>query len=395
MNDAARELGPDAMLVYSREAPPEARYLGACEVVFALPETASPKVPADRTAPGPSASPGGSVSLQDPEIAQLASQVAELGRQVSRMSGTLVRSRSVAGAGDWRSPALAEALEGLVETGLSSDLVQDIAARLERHEKFDIVRADAQTIRDAARRQLNEMFQVDSRVGVENGGKRVVALVGPPGSGKTTTLVKLAAAYGLISRAPVQLLSVDNWRVGGAEQLRSYAAILGAGFQAVETAGALTQALEEHKQKNLVLIDTPGFAERDTDAANALMELLPAHDDIDVQLTLSASMRTADLTHAVSRFEGFRPAKLIFTRLDETVSLGTVLNEAVRTAKPISFLTCGQRIPEDLIAATKPAILGLVFDPPGSDLLSSAGEEAHATGHKPSEAPDGSRAAAA
>jgi len=391
MNDAARELGPEAMLVYSREAPPEARYLGDCEVVFALPPKESP----DGSPAASLAAPEDWGMRPEQESAKLAGEVADLRRQISRMSGTLLRSHSLPGTGVRHSSALAEMLEELVEAGLSTDLAQDIAFRLERSDEVDIVRAEAAEVRGAARRQLDEMFQVDSRIGVENDGKRVVALVGPPGAGKTTTLVKLAAAYGLRSRTPVQLLSVDTWRIGGAEQLRSYAAILGVGFQAIETAGALSQALEEHRHKNLILIDTPGFAERDADAACALVELLSSHDDVDVHLTLSASMKAADLTRAVSRFEGFRPAKLIFTRLDETVSLGTVLNEAVRTAKPISFLAGGQRIPEDLLAASKPVILDLVFGRASEPFQPQTDESSPPAQPLLSGQPGGTRAAAA
>ena len=154
---------------------------------------------------------------------------------------------------------------------------------------------------------------------------------------------------------------MDTCRVGGADQLRSYAAILGVGFQAIETPGALAQAIEEHRHKDLVLIDTPGLSEKDLDAADELAAFLRLRSDIDTHLTLTASMKTADLTHAVDRYERFRPAKLLFTKMDETGSLGTILNEAVRTAKPVSFLTGGQRIPEDLEEASKDRILDLIL----------------------------------
>jgi flagellar biosynthesis protein FlhF len=261
----------------------------------------------------------------------------ELRRQMDRMTGTLVRNHYLAGTGVWRSPELAKVLEDLLQAGFAAGLVQDLAARLEHNGELSL--ADRGTLRRAVRQQLEEMFRVDSRIGADSGGKRVVALVGPPGSGKTTTLVKLAATYGLRSRKPIQILSVDTWRIGGAEQLRSYAAILGVGCQALDTMGGLAQALEEHRQKNLVLIDTPGQSERDMDASDELAAFLQSHPEIDVHLTLTASMKSADLTRAVGRFERFRPAKLIFTRLDETASLGTVLGG---TNSQRSFLP-GQR----------------------------------------------------
>ena len=357
MSEAASELGDDAMLVYSREAPPEARYLGAYEVVFALPtEEAAP--PAADTAPAATSGAGRSAPVTRSDMEALLSQLSDLRSQMSRITRALARDHCLAGSGGWRSPALSEVIEGLLESGLSPELLQDLGAGLGRHQEIDLATASEEAIRIAIRSALGGMFSVDSRVGIESGGPRTVALVGPPGSGKTTTLVKLAASYGLKSRRPVQILSMDMWRVGGAEQLRSYAAILGVGFQALETPLALAQAIEEHRQKGLVLIDTPGHSERDMDAAAELAAFLQKNESIDVHLALSASMKYADLKLAVGRYQRFRPTKLIFTRLDETSSLGGILNEAIRTGKPISFLTNGQQIPEDLIEASKEQLLG-------------------------------------
>lgn len=97
------------------------------------------------------------------------------------------------------------------------------------------------------------------------------------------------------------------------------------------------------------------------DSAWDLARFLGTHPLIDTHLTLTPSMKSADLTRVVDRFEIFRPRKLLFTRLDETESFGAILNEAARTQKPVSFLTFGQRIPEDLEAATKSRIVELLL----------------------------------
>ena len=141
------------------------------------------------------------------------------------------------------------------------------------------------------------------------------------------------------------LVSIDDFRVAGADQLRSYAAILGIGFQALDSVGALAQALAEHQGKRLVLIDTPGYGPHDMDRAADLARFLSTRPDISTNLVLTATMKSADLTHVVERFEIFRPTSLLFTRLDETACFGTAFALSLRQAKPISFLGTGQEIP--------------------------------------------------
>jgi flagellar biosynthesis protein FlhF len=167
--------------------------------------------------------------------------------------------------------------------------------------------------------------------------------------------------YGLAGRRPPLLLSIDTYRVAAVEQLRAYAAILGVAFQVVETPAALAQAIEENRGKELILIDTPGLGFRDLDWGTALAHFLSTRQDIDTQLVLPGSMKPADLTRVVDAFEMFGPQRLIFTKIDETGSYGPLVNEAVRTGKPISFLATGQRIPEDLETASPARLAGLIL----------------------------------
>jgi flagellar biosynthesis protein FlhF len=158
------------------------------------------------------------------------------------------------------------------------------------------------------------------------------------------------------------LISADHYRIAAAEQLRAYAAILGVAFELAETPRALAQTLELHRGKELILIDTPGLAADEMEQGTDLAAFLASRSDIDTHLVLSASTKSADITRAVERFEIFRPAKLLFTRLDETGTLGPILNEAARTQKPISFLATGQQVPEHLEPAVKSRITGSLLD---------------------------------
>jgi flagellar biosynthesis protein FlhF len=248
---------------------------------------------------------------------------------------------------------------------LAREIIQAAESRISRppgsSKLRSIPQADRVAFRGALVEELESRFKVQPALGRGEARPRIVALVGPPGCGKTTTLVKLAVNYGLAARRPAMLLSMDTYRVAAAEQLRSYSAILGVGFQLVETVAALAQTIEEHRGKELIFLDTPGLATAEAAHYSTLAQFLSTREDIDTQMVVSSSMKSADLSRVVDSFEVFRPQRLIFTKLDETGSFGPILNEAVRTGKPLSFLATGQRIPEDLEAAASGRVAGLIL----------------------------------
>lgn len=346
--EGGRELGPEALLVQSRKAPMEARHLGEYEVVLAL--AAPPGSAAHHSLPG-AAEP-------------LAREIAELRRQIDGMARSM--AHSTVAAPRWLAPSSQTAriytmlLEAEVTPSLAEQIAEAVGVRLGSAADFGQAVA-------AARAEIEERITVDATLGRKGAAERVVAFAGPPGSGKTSVLAKLAVTYGLAARRPVVLISADHYRIAAAEQLRTYATILGVSFETAETPRTLAQALALHRGKELILIDTPGLAADDMDQGADLAAFLRSRPDIDTHLVLSASMKSADITRAVERFEVFGPAKLLFTRLDETGTLGPVLNEVSRTRKPISFLTAGQQVPEHLEPATKSRIADLL-------LSSGAGE---------------------
>jgi flagellar biosynthesis protein FlhF len=129
----------------------------------------------------------------------------------------------------------------------------------------------------------------------------------------------------------------------------------------LETVTALAQTLEENRGKELIFIDTPGLGFGDLDAGAGLARFLSTRQDIDTQLALPSSMKPADLSRVVDAFKVFGPRRLLFTRTDETRSFGPIVNETIRTGIPVSFLATGQRIPEDLEAASAQRIVELVM----------------------------------
>jgi len=354
MAQARQELGADAMLMESRRAPVEARHLGEYEVVFA--------------SPLPGAASAAAVPNAEPVPQRLATEVSELKKQLEAMRRALTKSAFAPPQWLGASPQWSESYALLaahdVTPGLAREIVQAAASRA--------ARPDDGTWQAALREEMESRFRVEAVLGAGGARPRIVALIGPPGAGKTTCLVKLAVRYGLACRRPVLVVSMDTYRVAAAEQLRSYTAILGVGFQVLETVTALAQTIEENQGKELIFIDTPGCSFADLDCCADLARFLSARRDIDRQLVLSSSMKSADLSRVMDGFEIFRPDRLLFTRLDETTAPGPILNEAARTGKPLSFFATGQRIPEDLEEATQGRLIDLILGSQPGQALSAA-----------------------
>jgi flagellar biosynthesis protein FlhF len=293
---------------------------------------------------------------------RLSLEVSEMKRELEGMRRTLAQSAFSRPGWSGLSGDAAAVCTALTQSEVDPALAREIVENAERRARGRTAqRLDATAMEQAVVQEMESRFAAQPGLGCGEAAPRIAALVGPPGSGKTTTLVKLAVNYGLASRRPALLLSTDTYRIAAAEQLRSFAAILGVGFQLVETMTGLGQAIEENRGKDLILIDTPGFGSGDLDVAEELAQSITGRPDVDTHLVLPASMKAADLTRMVDAYRIFRPRRLLFTKLDETGSFGPIFNEAARTGLPLSFFTDGQRIPEDLREATSRGLLELVL----------------------------------
>ena len=362
---ARQEMGPEAMLVNSRKAPPEARHLGEYEVVFGVVGASPAPAEASLKLAGESYEP---VAAPPAAGDRLSVEVAELKRELEGMRRAITRTAYAPAQWIGVSQDVSDAYAALTAAEISPELAREMVQAA--GDRLNTLRApgtrpgqrsDGAAFQRALLEEAAGRFTADSTLGRGPGQPRIVAVVGPPGSGKTTTLVKLAVNYGLAARRPVLLLSMDTQRVAAADQLRSYAAILGVGFQLLETVSSLAQTIEENRGKELIFIDTPGLAYGDLEDCASLGHFLATRGDIDTHLVLPASMKAADLSHMVDAFEALRPQHLLFTKLDETATYGPILSEAARSGKPLSFFTGGQRIPEDLETASTDRVLDLVF----------------------------------
>ncbi len=330
---AGREMGPDALLLNSRPSPPEARHLGEFEVVFG-------SYPQTRPAEVPAAAPTG--------------EITGLRQQMDEIRSLLLRG-DMTPAAHSRQPLIERVLlDAGLEPSLAAEIELAVELRMSRRSVMEISRPrkplewDPDVVVQETEQEIGNRVRTQSEVG------RITVLIGPPGAGKTTTLVKLAVSVGIASGRAVRLISADTQRIGAAEQLRTYAAILGVPFQTAESTAALAQSIDSAPASSMLLVDTPGLSPALlSDLGGDLAALLGSRQEIDTHLVLTATARRSDLESAVGRFQIFRPSRLIFTRLDETDSLGAAFSVAARHDKPVSFFCNGQLIPEDIQPASR------------------------------------------
>lgn len=238
------------------------------------------------------------------------------------------------------NPINAQIIKGLVNSGLSSNLAREIAGELPCSDKLE----DAL---DAALVKLGNRLPVTSMDIADQGG--VIALVGPTGVGKTTTIAKLAARYALRRGVRhVALISTDNYRVGAHEQLRTYGRLLDIPVRNVLNKADLGPQLEDLLDKDLVLIDTAGMSQRDMRMSEQLSVLKESRADIKVYLVVAATSQLAGLEETINAFRSIDLDGSIITKLDETTSIGPAISAMIEKRLPLAYVSDGQRVPEDL-----------------------------------------------
>ncbi len=243
-----------------------------------------------------------------------------------------------------REPVRAMVIEHLQQLGLSEQIADQLACFMPE----DISASDAW---DTAIELLTGQLTTTNDDILRRGG--IVALVGPTGVGKTTTVAKLAAGFAKRHGADqVALITTDSYRIGAFEQLATFGRIIGCPVKQAKDSDELAMLLNQLAQRKLILIDTAGMSQRDVRLAEKLASLVHnSRVKIKSYLVLSATAQARVMQETVAQFKRISLAGCIFTKLDECLSLGEVINVAIQNALPVSYLTNGQRVPEDLAVA--------------------------------------------
>jgi flagellar biosynthesis protein FlhF len=239
-----------------------------------------------------------------------------------------------------RAPIHTEILTDLTEVGLSQALAGQIVAQLPSG--TDLIKARRLSIA-----LLSQRLNVTGDRWLDKGGR--VALIGPTGVGKTTALAKLAVRWVLRHGArSIALISADGVRIGAHDQMQALGQMIDVPVYIVDHFTEIPNVLEELSQQRLVLIDTPGMSQRDAQLATRLEQLATAGHGLETALVLSASTQAGAIEETVKRYAKAKPQCALLTKVDEAASLGGILSVLAETAMPISYVSEGQRVPEDL-----------------------------------------------
>ncbi len=182
-------------------------------------------------------------------------------------------------------------------------------------------------------------------------GPKVIFFIGPTGVGKTTTIAKLASSFKVEENRKIALLTADTYRIAAAEQLHTYANILEVPFRIIYTPSELTAAVRDFAECDYILVDTAGHSPHNSGQRDGVTELLGALDysvDREVYLVLSATTKYRDLLSIADTYMNMTKFSLIFTKIDETTTLGSMLNLRLYTGAPLAYITIGQNVPDDI-----------------------------------------------
>lgn len=317
-----RDLGPEAVIISSRKvragswwhffAPPKLEVTAAVDTYY----------------PSPQERPGGEPGAlrgEIEEIKRLLQQARIPPEKEGKEEKPLLFQK-------WR--------DSLLELEVSKELTAEILKALGKYASWEAL--PEEVFEEALVAQVAALLNPPLPL------RKVTGFVGPTGVGKTTTIAKLAARLALFEHKKVGLITIDTYRIGAVEQLKTYGEIMGVPVATAMSPKELKEAVRTFEAQDVILIDTTGRPSHDAVRMQELRGFLEPVEDLTVCLVLSCTTRSRDLFRAVEDYRAVGYSQLVFTKLDETSARGVILEVARRTRQPVAYITNGQNVPDDL-----------------------------------------------
>lgn len=283
---------------------------------------------------------------ENQDIAKIGEEVASLRKLLEHQVSGLMWQEM-----ERKEPVRAMVIKWLCLAGFSNSVADQLASYIPEE-------ASATEVQGYIKALLQDKVSVGSNEILSKGG--AIALLGPTGVGKTTTIAKLAAQFAMKYGAEqVALITTDTYRIGAHEQLATYGKIMGCSVRVAKDADELSEILYQFREKRLVLIDTAGMGQRDVRLSEQL-DTLMRNSRVNIQsyLVISSTSQRRVIEDALEHFKRIPLSGCILTKVDESIGLGEVLSVTMQHALPITYVTTGQRVPEDIEIAGTDNIIG-------------------------------------
>ncbi len=254
-----------------------------------------------------------------------------------------------------------ELYKKIIDNGVSERIAAKVFEKINT-EAITGKKSDRISDNISVRELLAKIVKCGGTIKLNPGYPKVVALVGPTGVGKTTTIAKLAADFSIKQKKKVALISLDTYRIGAADQLKVYGDIMRIPVEVASNAREYRKLLHKFSDMDVIFVDTMGKSHKDPTYATRLNEVLRKSGPVEIHLTLSASLQERVLEEAFNQFSSLKINKVLFTKLDEGLTFGSLINLALHTQLPFSYFTDGQRVPEDIETASKDKVIRLIFN---------------------------------
>ncbi len=270
---------------------------------------------------------------------------------VKHLVSKMVHQQQTRTACETLPKGLSQQYAALIQQEVACELADEIVCKV-RRELTEKQLHDEDACRDAVRKALADYLPTEPKVAdvhiTDDGRPRTIALVGPTGVGKTTTIAKLAATFKLKHKKNVALITLDTYRIAAVDQLRTYAGIIGVPLHVVLKPEEIGKALERCARYDVVLIDTAGRSQRDDERLTQLRAFLEAAKPHETHLVLSSTCSQQVMMQTIDRFSRVHTDRIIFTKLDEAVTFGVLLNVLGKADKKLSYVTTGQEVPHQI-----------------------------------------------
>ncbi len=347
-----KELGDDAVILSSRNSKNPATGEDYIEIVAAIDESPNASKP---SAIIPSRREAAHIEHIHEPIVQADSKIFDEIFELKNMLSSIQSHIKYKHSGSL-SPNFAKIYKVLIENEIPEQLALEIVGKVASIN----INAEYSTALGYAKDILSDKIVVAQPIN-ELAKQKVVMFVGNTGSGKTSTLVKIAVVCKLLLNANILIVSADTYKVGGAEQLQTIASITGISFKAVYSPQELASELESEKSRDLILIDTTGRSQNSSECVSEIKSYCDAAKPDLVYLVLNATTSAATAKQVIEKMSFASISSVILSKIDEAATLGGIMSALIELKMPISYITNGQKIPDDIEPVEKLALIDLML----------------------------------